>query len=73
MDNELIKLITNEEGKQLVSARELHEFLEVETRFNDWFKRMCQYGFVEKEDYEKIIVLVDTQKRVRTYEQQIMQ
>ena len=30
---------------------------------------MCQYGFVEKEDYEKIIVSVDTQKRVRTYEQ----
>ena len=34
-----------------VSARELHEFLEVETRFNDWFKRMCEYGFSEGEDY----------------------
>ena len=63
---ELIKV--NKENNT-VSARELHEFLEVETRFNDWFKRMCQYGFVEKEDYEKIIVSVDTQKRVRTYEQ----
>ena len=63
---ELIKV--NKENNT-VSARELHEFLEVETRFNDWFKRMCQYGFIEKEDYEKIIVSVDTQKRVRTYEQ----
>ena len=66
MIEELIKV--NKENNT-VSARELHEFLEVETRFNDWFKRMCQYGFVEKEDYEKIIVSVDTQKRVRTYEQ----
>ena len=34
-----------------VSARELHEFLEVETRFNDWFTRMCEYGFSEGQDY----------------------
>ena len=44
--NELIKVTTNEEGKQLVSARELYEFLEIRTRFNDWFSRMCEYGFV---------------------------
>ena len=30
---------------------------------------MCEYGFDENDDYEKIIVSVDTQKRVRTYEQ----
>ena len=34
-----------------VSARELHEFLEVETPFNKWFPRMCEYGFSEKQDF----------------------
>lgn len=34
-----------------VSARELHEKLNVETRFNDWFDRMCGYGFTEGTDF----------------------
>lgn len=40
-------------------ARELHKELEVGTRFNDWFPRMCDYGFEEGMDYIAI-----TQKRV---------
>ena len=52
MSNELIKITTNYEGKQLVSARELHEGLEVKSRFNDWIKnRINKYGFEENEDY----------------------
>ncbi|ENZ6655057.1 antA/AntB antirepressor family protein, partial [Enterococcus hirae] len=42
---ELIKVTTNEENEQLVSGRELHEFLEVKERYNDWFPRMREYGF----------------------------
>ena len=34
-----------------VSARDLHAFLRVETKFNDWFLRMCEYGFSEGQDY----------------------
>ena len=34
-----------------VSARELHEQLNIGTRFNDWFPRMCEYGFTEGEDF----------------------
>ena len=30
-----------------VLARDLYEFLGVSTRFNDWFPRMCEYGFWE--------------------------
>ncbi|WP_010049722.1 phage antirepressor KilAC domain-containing protein [Carnobacterium maltaromaticum] len=34
--NELIKVTTNENGDQLVSARELHRSLEIKTRFSLW-------------------------------------
>ena len=34
-----------------VSGRELHEFLEVGTKYTDWFSRMCEYGFSECIDY----------------------
>ena len=48
---ELIKITTNENGEQLVSGRELHDFLEVKTAYKDWFPRMCEYGFVEDLDF----------------------
>ena len=48
--NQLIN-ITQNNGSKVVSARELHTFLEVETKFNDWIKRMLEYGFDENEDY----------------------
>lgn len=51
MVNELIKITTNEEGKQLVSARELYDFLEPTERFSKWFERYCKYGFEENSDY----------------------
>lgn len=48
--NELIK-ITYDNDRPTVSARELHEFLEVKTAYKDWFPRMCEYGFAEGQDY----------------------
>lgn len=51
---ELIKVTTNEQGQKLVSGRELHEVLEIGTRFNDWIKRMVGYGFVEGTDFTTI-------------------
>jgi len=36
---------------ECVSARELHNRLEIETPFRKWFPRMVEYGFLEKEDY----------------------
>jgi anti-repressor protein len=48
--NQLIS-ITENNGNKAVSARELHEFLEVKTDFTDWIKRMLEYGFSENEDY----------------------
>lgn len=48
--NELIK-VTYDNDRPVVSARELHDFLEVETPFNKWFPRMCEYGFTEGQDF----------------------
>lgn len=48
---ELIK-ITEQNGNQAVSARELHKFLEITERFSNWFERMLQYGFTENIDYQ---------------------
>ena len=51
MENELIK-IKNDNGKQLVSGRELHEFLEVGRDFTTWIKgRISKYDFIENEDF----------------------
>ena len=49
--NELIKITTNEVGEPTVLGRELHEFLGVTTRYNDWFPRMVEYGFTEGKDF----------------------
>ena len=41
--------------RPMVSGRELHDFLEVTTRYNDWFNRMTEYGFTEGEDYAEVL------------------
>ena len=42
----------NYDGEQpTVSARDLHEALEINTRFNDWFSRMAEYGFENGVDF----------------------
>ena len=48
--NELIK-VDYTTDRPTVSARELHEFLEVETPYHKWFPRMADYGFLEGQDF----------------------
>lgn len=43
--------ITQNEGISVVSARSLHNFLEVKSDFTDWCKRMFEYGFESGIDY----------------------
>lgn len=50
MTNELIPI--NYEGEQpTVSARDLHDGLEIKTAFKDWFPRMAEYGFEVGKDF----------------------
>ena len=49
--NQLIATNTNESGEIVVSGRELHEFLEVQTPYKKWFDRMTEYGFSENVDF----------------------
>lgn len=52
---ELIKVATNAGGRQVVSARDLHEYLEVKTLFKDWMPRMIEYGFEEGKDFSSFL------------------
>lgn len=52
---ELIK-ITEQNGEKAVSARELHQFLEVGRDFSTWIKnRISEYDFMEGEDFEILL------------------
>ena len=52
--------INDYNGKSVVSARDLHKFLEVNTRFDNWCKRMMEYGFTENIDYQRLSKFVQT-------------
>lgn len=48
--NNLLK-VNYETDQPTVSARDLYEQLHIKTRFNDWFPRMCEYGFQNGVDF----------------------
>ncbi|MCH5149254.1 MAG: antA/AntB antirepressor family protein [Spirochaetales bacterium] len=50
--NDLIMItFSSKFGFNTVSARELHEKLNIRTQYKDWFPRMCEYGFEENKDF----------------------
>ena len=49
--NELINVTLNDNQEPIVSGRQLHEALDVKTKYADWFNRMIDYGFVENQDF----------------------
>lgn len=53
--NELVPVYETDKGERVVNGRELHEYLEVASRYNDWWKaRTDKYGFNETEDFESV-------------------
>ncbi len=53
MDNELIKVQTNESGEQRVSARELHRAVGATEKFNPWSARYITKDFIEGVDFTR--------------------
>ncbi len=55
MNTQLIPVVASvisDQTVQTVDGRALHDFLEVETRFNDWIeRRLDEYGFEEGKDF----------------------
>ena len=54
--NELQTLSINYDDEQpTVLGRDLHEALEVNTPYDKWFPRMCEYGFEAEKDYSTFL------------------
>lgn len=51
---DLVK-VNFESERPTVLGRELHEVLQINTKYADWFSRMCKYGFNEGIDYFSIL------------------
>lgn len=66
---DLIKIDLNENQEPIVSGRDLHEILGVETPYRIWFPRMVEYGFTEGIDFIEFEEKADVQNCTRTYEQ----
>ena len=55
--NELIKIEVKDNGQRLVSARELHNFLQVGRDFTTWVKgRITEYSFIENTDFTVVAI-----------------
>lgn len=52
--NELIAINVDTDDRQTVSGRDLHNFLEINTKYKDWFPRMCEYGFTAGVDFNPL-------------------
>lgn len=50
-NNDIIPVYTTDAGDKVVIGRELHERLRISSRYADWFKNMCGYGFSEGTDF----------------------
>lgn len=46
--------IREHDGKQAVSGRELHAFLQIGRDYTNWFKQMVEYGFTAGQDFTPI-------------------
>ena len=65
--NELLR-VNYDSDRITLSARELHEFLEVKSKYADWFKNMSAYGFEENIDYRTISKNLENGGRKKDHE-----
>lgn len=48
---DIIAITYNDKDEPVISGRELHEKLGIESNYTTWFNRMCDYGFESEKDY----------------------
>ena len=68
---ELVKINENEKGDILINGRELHQFLEVKTKYIDWINRMLEYGFEENIDFIELNELSQKKEGSRIVERTV--
>ena len=51
---EELNIRTDENGETIISGRELHKSLKVETKYTQWMKRMIEYDFEENVDFIEV-------------------
>lgn len=49
--DDLVPVQKQKDGSVVVSGRDLHDFLKVNTPYTQWFDRMTEYGFDENVDF----------------------
>lgn len=56
LESELINVYENSEKERIIDAKELHEYMEVGTRYNDWITRKLEkYEFEEGLDFYSVL------------------
>ena len=68
---ELIKISVDENNEQIINGRELHQFLEVKTKYIDWINRMLDYGFENNIDFIELNELSQKKEGSRFVERTI--
>ena len=48
---DVIPVYTTDAGRKIVLGRDLHDRLGIQSKYADWFKNMCAYGFSENTDW----------------------
>jgi len=75
MDNQIIKINTDTDGKQTVDARELHYFLELKEQYTDWIIRYVkednEYGFIINSDFYRSTCISKNNRVLESYDMTI--
>lgn len=68
IENELVPVYETSTGEKVVYGTELHEVLEVKSRFNDWIKnRLSDCEAIENEDFEAFTKNLVNGGRIKEY------
>ncbi|MBQ2348076.1 MAG: phage antirepressor KilAC domain-containing protein [Clostridia bacterium] len=65
--NEMI-LINYDSDRPTVLGRDLHEALGIKSKYADWFKNMCAYGFEEGKDYVSFSKILENGGRTKDHQ-----